>query len=826
MVKNYVIIALRNILKRKLFSIINILGLSLSMSAGLLIILMLYDQLQYDQFHPKEDRIYRVITRPNNSSSFVATSPMPLKNTLLHEYEGIDKIVRFRNGLGGDITYENYTLPLAGYYTDEDLFDVFGFKLERGDPNTALKEPFSMVLSEDAAKRLFKDEDPLGKVVSFNDRGMNMLGFDLDIKDILLGDFTITGVIEDNGKKSHIKFEILVSMSTLQSLISSEIEKVDMDEWKDVWNTHLYLLASEGKTSTDISETLDDIAQVKYEPFEDYTAQFELQPLNKISPGKLLGNPMSIRMPVEGFYFLSFLALIIILSACFNYTNLTIARSLSRMKEIALRKINGAYRFQIFSQFTVEAIILSMIALVISILILQFIKPGFSGLWINKYMAIGLKENVFVYVIFILFSILIGVVVGIIPAWLLSAFKPLNLLGNKFTGSITKKGVFIFKKPVLGKSLTVIQLVLSLFFIITSTLLYLQLKHFANAEYGFNKENIINIHLRGNDHTLLANEFSAWSDVQRISASSILPATLVKNGGKIYKLDESKDSLFVYRISTDHNFIQNLDIEILAGTDFKQNVIEENKRFIIVNETGARQFGYKNANDILGEKFSTVHVKSAKGNADEIVEVIGVVKDFHYDLFVDHIEPFIFTCNPEEYRYLNVKVAGQDLNETVAFLESKWKEIDKIHTFSYQFYDEQLADSQGIFSDVLSIVGFVSIIAIVIAGMGLLGMATYSAETKVKEIGIRKVLGASVKGILLYISKSYIIMLVVAIVIATPVSYYINNVWLQFFAIKVNFSAGILGFGILILLIIGLLAIGSQTVKAALTNPANILRDE
>ncbi len=787
---------------------------------------MLFDLLQYDQFHDKEDRIYRVITQSNNSGGLLATSAMPLKNTLLEEYDGIEKVVRFKGMLGGDIKFQDHTVPLAGYYTDEDLFNVFGFTLKSGDPNTALKEPFSLVLSEKAAKKLFKDTDPMGKVVSFNDRGMNMLGFDLDIKDILLGDFTVTGIVKDNGMKSHINFEILVSMSTLEALINSGIEDYDMNNWRSIWGTHVYFLSKEGKTEAELTQILENISQVKYAPYEDYNANFKLQPLSEISPGKMLSNPMSIRMPIEGFYFLSILALIIIFSACFNYTNLTIARSLSRMKEIALRKINGAYRIQVFTQFTIEAIIISLIALVISVIFLQLIKPGFSGLWINKYMNIGLEENFIVYLFFVVFSIMIGIFSGLIPAWLLSAFKPLNMLGNKITGTVNKKGVFIFKKPLLGKALTVIQLVLSLFFIITSTLLYLQLKHFAHAEYGFGKENIINVNLRGNEYEQFANEFSSWSDVKQISASSIMPATMVKEGDKIYKLDETQDSLHVDHISIDHNFINNLDFEIIAGSDFNQDLTDENKRFIIVNEAAARKFGYENINDIVGEKFSTVNKVNADGNADEIVEVIGIVKDFHYDIFQDQIGPFMFTYNPEEYRYLNIKVSGQNLNETVTFLESKWKELDRIHTFQYQFFDEQLADSQGIFSDVLSIVGYVSLIAIVIAGMGLLGMATYSAETKIKEIGIRKVLGASVRGILMQISRGYIFMLLIAIIIATPIAYFLNNTWLQFFAIRINFSVWILVFGVLLLLILGLLAIGSQTVKAAMSNPANTLRDE
>lgn len=826
MLRKYMLIAFRDIFKRKLFSVINILGLALSMSAGLLIILMLIDLLEYDKFHENEKRIFRIITRPNKSSGIMATSPMPLKNTLLEEYDGIEKVVRFKGMLGGDVTYKENTQPLAGYYTDEDFFKVFSFTLENGDPETALRAPFSMVLTKDAAKRLFNEDDPLGKVVSFNDRGMNTFGFDFDIKDILLGDFTITGVLKDSNQKSHIKFDLLVSMSTLESLVNSGVENDNLNDWRKVWDAHVYFLAREGKSETELNNILDNISEVKYAPFEDYTAEFQLQRLSEITPGKLLSNPMSITMPLEGFYFLSILALIIILSACFNYTNLTIARSLSRMKEIALRKINGASRYQIFSQFIIEAILISLIALILSVLILQLIKPGFSGLWLNKYMAIGLQDNVSAYLLFLFLTILVGIISGLIPALLLSAFRPLGMLGNKLTGTLNKKGVFIFKKPWLGKSLTVMQLALSLFFIITATLLYLQLKHFAKAEYGFDKDNLININLRGNDYEQMVHEFSSWSGVKKISASSLIPATLTREGDKIYKLDESRDSLHVEHISIDHNFIQNLNIELIAGSDFRQDLLGENKRFIILNETAVRKLGYENIRDVIGEKFSTVNINSSKGDAEEIAEVIGIVKDFHYDIFMDQIGPFMFNYNPDKYRYLNVKVSGENLTETLAFLERTWKKIDKVHTFQYQFFDEQLADSHGIISDVLSIVGFVAIIAIVIASMGLLGMATYTAETKIKEIGIRKVLGASVREILLHISKGYVYLLLIAICIASPLAYFSNNAWLQNFAIRVQFSIGILVFGILMLLALGLLAIGSQTVKASLTNPATTLRDE
>ena len=818
MVKSYIKIALRNIFKHKVFSFINIVGLAVSMSASLLIILMVSDQKKYDQFHTKKDRIYRVITRSGDEGIFYATTAMPLKETLLEEYEGIEKVVRFRMMFGGDVTNEQNTIPLAGFYADEDLFNVFDFELLYGDPETALKEPFSLVLTEEAANKLFKNENPIGKVVKFNDRGLDHYGLGITIKNVMLGDFTITGVIKDKSYKTHIPLEIFGSWSTLPVLNNQEIDKVQLDNWKSIWETYLFVQMEEGKTRNDLSRILDRITEVQFEDYEDFKLTFDTQALSEITPGKFLNNPMSFRMPREGFYFLSFLALIVIISACFNYTNLSVARALSRAKEIGIRKIHGAGRIQIFLQFTMEAILISLFALVLSVVFLQLLKQGFTGLWLNKYLAINMKENALAVLLFIFFSVIIGFIAGFLPAWYLSSFQPLNVLKKQMSGGAKKKGSLIFSKPGFGKSLVVTQFVFSLILIITTTLLFSQMSHLMKAEYGFDKENIINIKLQGNGHLLLTNELKSYSDIRQISASNLIPATGFSDGGLLKKPDDS-DSTGVFYLGTDHNYIDNLKLELLYGNNLPVDDSDNSGTYIVVNETTAQRFGYKNPQDIIGEIFYL-------SNKNDMVEVIGVVKDFYYDLFMEEIGPLVIHYNPGNFRYINVRISGNNLKETLSFIETKWKKIDKIHAFEYQFFDEQLANSHAIFGDVISIVGFIAILAVSIACLGLLGMATYTAETRLKEIGIRKVMGASVQSILLLLSRGFIILLAIAILIGGPLAYFMNNLWLQMFAYKVDFGITIFGTSILIMLILGLLTVGSQTLRAALTSPSITLRDE
>jgi putative ABC transport system permease protein len=376
----------------------------------------------------------------------------------------------------------------------------------------------------------------------------------------------------------------------------------------------------------------------------------------------------------------------------------------------------------------------------------------------------------------------------------------------------------MFSKPGLGKSLVVTQFVFSLVLIITTTLLFSQMNHLMKAEYGFDKDNMINVQLQGNDHRILANELRSFSEIRQISASNLIPATGFSDGGLLKKPDGS-DSTGIFYIGADHNYIDNLKLELLFGKNLPVDESDNSGGYIVVNEATSKYFGYETTQEIVGEIFYL-------SNKDDLVEVVGVVKDFYYDLFMEEIGPLAIHYSPEGFRYLNIRISGNNLKETLAFIESKWKEIDKIHTYEFKFFDEQLANSQAIFGDVISIVGFIAILAVSIACLGLLGMATYTAETRLKEIGIRKVMGASIQSILLLLSKGFIILLGIAILIGAPIAYFINNLWLQMFAYKVDFGITIFSASILIMLILGLLTVGSQTLRAALTSPSITLRDE
>ena len=345
MFKIYLKIAFRRILKHRFFSIVNIFGLAVSMSACLLIIVMIADQKKYDRFHSKKERIYRILSKRDKENLWGGTSPFPLRNELLTSYTGIEKITTISPMVGGDLNYEDQTITQAGLYADSTFSEVLDFPLIAGNPQSSLTKPYSIVLKESIAIKLFGEEDPVGKMIRFFDRKMDVLGSGIEEKETDLGEFMITGVIGEGDFKSHIKFDFLASMSTMESLNTKGIYSYAFEGWKSRWEFYHYVLMEKGKAEAYLGGILNDISKKKYADTPDYIIIFEPQPLVSITPGKFINNPISLRMPREGFYFLSFLALIVVFSACFNYTNLSVAKALTRAKEVGLRKINGAQRY-------------------------------------------------------------------------------------------------------------------------------------------------------------------------------------------------------------------------------------------------------------------------------------------------------------------------------------------------------------------------------------------------------------------------------------------------------------------------------------------------
>ena len=816
MLKNLIKVALRNLLKNKTFSFINIFGLAVSMSICLLMILMLADQSEYDQFHSKKDRIYRILSDGGTKPTLYASTPKPLGNTLSEEYTFVDNCTSIQTGVGGDATYNQKKSTMRGFFADEHFFNLFDFPLIQGNKHLALKEPRSVVLTTEFSKKLFGNVDPLGKTITFEDRGLLYLdigGVDNPPSD--WGNFTVTGIIDESTYKSHLQFDALVSDKTQQSLIAEKKFDDINTNWKNYYNTYTFAMLKAEATEEQLQSALDEITNSKYSEFEDFEEDFGFvtQKLTKITPGIFVNNLVSFRLPIEAYYFLAFLATVVMISACLNYTNLSVARAITRSKEIGVRKVTGAFRKNLIFQFLGESIITSLFALVLAILILLIIKPAFMSLWINKYLNFNLTENLFIYFIFAVFAIGIGIIAGIVPAFHLSKFKPVLVLKSNTASKVSKFGI--------RKILTVSQFVVSLFFIVTTILIFQQTRHYVNLEYGFTTENLINVELQGNDYDIVANKFSSLPGIERVSGVQHLPATGISSGASLRREGSDEDYMNMGSFYIHPNFIDNLDLKIVAGQNFKEYNRSNVEKSIIINEAAAEKLGFDSPVEAAG---SIIDLK----DNEEGIRIVGIVKDFRHRLpmFDEEIGPMVFRNKEGQFSYINLKTNTADLSSLISDIEKTWAEIDAAHPLEYRFFDDQIAATFQLLSDVIAIIGFFAFMSITIACLGLLGIATYTVERRIKEVGIRKVMGAGDNSIVFLLSKGFLKLLLISILIASPLVYFINNLWLQNMANRIDYGFGIIFTGSIIMLVLGVITISSQTLRISRSNPTDILRME
>jgi putative ABC transport system permease protein len=687
--------------------------------------------------------------------------------------------------------------------------------LAQGNKHLALSQARSIVLTKSFADKLFGTTDPLGQVISFEDRGLLHLNISgIDNPPVNWGDYTVTGIIDEKLYKSHLVFDALVSEPTLHALIAEEKTEDIETNWRNFYGTYTFAKVRQGVSEEQLQEALNDLVVDKYADLEDFEEGFALltQPITNITPGKFMSNFASFRLPIEAYYFLGFLALVVMLSACLNYTNLSVARAITRSREVGIRKVTGAFRKHLVFQFLCESIMMSLFALVLAMLLLLIIKPAFMALWINKYLNFNLSENLSIYITFIGFAILIGIIAGIIPSLHLSRFTPIQVL----KGTVDQKpGKIGFRKV-----LTVSQFVVSLFFIVTTLLIFKQTKHYINLEYGFSTEDIINIELQGNDFELVANELQQLKGIEMVSGCQHLPATGVSSGVNLRIEGSQDDHINMGSFYIHPKFIDMLELQLVAGNNFTEYNKSKIEHEVIINEAAAKKLGYSSSVEAIG------NMLEMKGK-DQHVKITGVVNDFMHRLpmFQEEIGPMAFRNAEGHFSYINVKAAG-DLKTIVSDIEKTWASIDPAHPIEYSFFDEQTKSTFQMLTDIISIVGFFAFMSITIACLGLLGIATFTVERRVKEVGVRKVMGAGEVAITLLLSKGFLKMLVISIAIASPLVYYINNIWLQNFANRIDYGFGIIFTGSLIMLLLGIFTIGTQTMRASKSNPVDTLRME
>lgn len=817
MLRNYFKVGVRNILKYKAFSFINVFGLAVAMSVCMLVILLLADQHSYDQFHAKKDRIYRILTDSKDFRQAYATSPYSLAEVLRTEYPSVEMSTRLMPGVGGDVSYNGKQFEMRGYFAEPQFFETFDFELQKGDEASALLNPGSIVISSKLATTIFGGQDPLGKVVTFVDR---QLPFPLDHGSgggapVEWGSFTVTGVVADVPYRSHIRFDVLMSIATRRRLYAEGKLENLTGNWEHYWQNYTYAVLVASKSEDDLQADLRLLATGKYKGMEDEGKRnivFKGQRMADIAMG-LANNDTNYRMPGFGYYFLGLLSFVVLVCACLNYTNMSIARATTRAREIGVRKTNGASRGHLIVQFLSESVLSSFLALGLAYLVLiGFLKPAFTSLWVNQHFNFDLSADWSVFVIFAAFALGIGVIAGLYPAFVMASFQPVKVLKGDVAAGRGKMG--------LRKVLSISQFVVSLLFIVTSILIFRQFKHFINFEYGFTAENVVNIELQGMDHDVLMTELASVPGVTSLSACDIIPAAGTNNNFTLRKQGTDDAYTEFGSLWTDQHFIETLDIKLIAGRPLPPSG-QANANYVLVNEAAVEAMGFGHPSEMVGQVYETEWSK-------EQLQVIGVVKNFRFKALVneDRIAPLVMRSSQGQYGFVNVKIASDDLMGTVGKLKEKWESVDPVHPFKYRFFDEQLANTHQAIFDIVSILGFIAFLSVVIACLGLLGMATYSAGRRTKEVGIRKVMGATELAIAYLLSKELFRILLISVCIAAPMSYFLNNVWLQYLPNRVEFGFGTVFVGSGLLLVLGMLTIGSQTVRASKRNPVDALRME
>lgn len=796
MLKNYLRISFVNLRKHKAFSFINIFGLSIGIACCILITAYVFHELTYDKFHDKAYRIYRLrcdLKISGDHLNLPKSSP-PMANYLVTNYPEVLNAVRIR-GLGkmpvqyrDNLHYENRL-----FFADHSIFEVFTFPMIKGDPQTVLKTAYSVVITEDMAKKYFGEEDPIGKVLKINNQY----------------DFTVTGIVNNVPKNSHFAFDMLCSFETY-----AQENKRDMQNWLSI-NNYTYILLQEGHDYKQLEQKFPEMIDKNAGQILKYVKgemAVSLQPLTSIHLHSNLMQEVSGNSNIAYVYIFSAIALFILAIACINFMNLSTARSANRAKEVSLRKVLGADRGRIIRQFLSESIFFSLISLALALLLVDLALPLFRSLS-GIDLSINYINNPWLIPSLIGLAVLVGLVAGSYPAFFLSAFQPARVM----------KG--LFEKGTAGSRfrsvLVIVQFSISIVLIVSTIIVFNQLEYLKNTRLGFHKEQVVVIPV-SDESTLeslrpLKEEIKNHSGVLSVAASSHVPGQTTYVNPFIpegFTLDQMQ---YMGELYVDHDFVPTMGIEMVSGRNFSEDLQTDVTQSVIINEIASKKFGWENP---IGKTIQSVSKQLSKKT------VIGVVEDFHMESLHKEISPLIIGYTTHIFSSLSVRIGAENMPETIAFLRDKIGHWDPHRPFEYFFLDDSFDAQYRAEERLSSIFSYFSVLAIFIACLGLFGLASFTAEQRTKEIGIRKVLGASIPGIFVLLSKELTKWVLVANTIAWPIAYYLLKRWLQGFAYRTSVTLVTFVLAAAISFVIALATISYQTLKAATANPADSLRYE
>lgn len=802
MLKNYVKIAFRSLLKNKVYAFLNIFGLTIGITCSFLIYLFVNDELTYDGQHVNADNIYRVACEyylPNDAGTEKwAVMSDWVGQFFVKDYPEILEAVRFRKNQNVVVEkpesvhkyYENIV------FGDSNTFQVFNFPLEIGDENSALSQPYTAVISKKTAEKYFGATDPIGQVLRLPD-------FDLQL--------TISGVLADIPSNSHLKFDFLISYETLRVT-----NRTAQNNWWN-FNTHTYLKVAPGVDPVLLENKIKRISAeyiLDQEEGSGYKQEYYLTPLRDIHLKSHYRSEFSTGGNLNNVRIFSIVGVFILLIACINFMNLATARSVKRAKEVGVRKVVGAVKKHLILQFLNESIFMALLAMALSVGLILVLLPTLNA-FTEKEMVFNPIYNPQPALILLGISIVVGVLAGSYPALVLSSFKPVETLKGSFQTSS--------KGSLLRKGLVVIQFVISIALIISTLVVFQQLNYMRNLELGFEKDRMIYIPTRFGAGTaekfrVLKDELNQFSEVKGVSLSSNVPGVELNNNVVRLGWDQSANWSDMRFLAVDHDFVELYGLEMAAGRDFDKTYPSDELEGFVLNESGVQRLGFASNEEAIGEQLAW---QNRQG------KVIGVVKDFYFMSVQNQVEPFIMVMLSDRTPgYLSVNVETANFNSVIDRIKTSYAEVMPNRIFEFYFLDQDFDEqyrAEAKFSQTFSAF---SVIAILVACLGLYGLATYTAEQKIKEIGVRKVLGASVGGIVALLSNDFLKLIAISFIVAAPTAYFAMDSWLKGFAERIGIGANVFILGIGLTIVITMLTVSYQSIRAARANPIQSLRHE
>jgi len=782
MFKNYLKIALRNLKKQKYYSFINISGLALGMSCSLLILLFVFHEMSYDRFHTKADRIFRIIDVHRVSTG----TPAILSKVLLEECPEVEKSALLFNSRNTLIKYgDKSSIEKNVLGADASFFDVFSFPLLVGDSETVLSEPHRAVISESVALKYFGTETPVGKTITVGDKN-----------------FIITGMAADAPGNSHFRFDFLLAYQTF--------ERLNRTGW--LHNSFLtYVLLREGVETEDLERRFEELAQ-KYPQIKHgmLKKRFGLQALTDIHlRSDLYYGELEANGSIAYVYIFLAIAIFILIIACINFMNLSTARSSNRTREVGIRKVVGSKKNQLIGQFLGESLCMSFIALALALFLVQLLLPSYRNL-IGKNLEINYFGNYAVLPGLLGLACLVGFISGLYPALHLSSFRPVEAL--KVSKSMSMKGKLLF----FCSGLVVFQFIISIFLLSGTMVIHKQLRYFQNRKLGFTKEQILVINntiFLHHDSQAFKEKLLQQSAITDVTHSSTLPGKLHGNWG--IATAKKKTGIGLNICQCDYDYLETLKMEMSDGRFFSRNFAADSSAMVI-NETAVP---YLELKEPLGEQIYSYWTKKT-------YTIIGVVKDFHYESLHERVKPACFVLQDPPMGFVSARINTSNIPETLRAVRKIWDSFYTGLAFDYSFLDEDFNNLYRVEQKLGKLAFIFSALAIFISCLGLLGLTAFTVEQRTKEIGIRKVLGASLSGIVVLLSKNFVKWVIFAFMIALPAAYLSMDHWLRNFAYRIALDVWIFVFAGIVALGIALLTVSYQTIKAAAANPMDSLRHE